>query len=1114
MKNCLLLLADDKFPKFIDALHRAGYEEAAEELGVKERQLKEIEVRASSGEEPYPEQEAGTSEPPFSTQISAQNAPFPVTSVFHPQAESSSFAACLPFVSSRPPTTPAGGQPTTPYPAIPAQRTFQQHHFDTHHSPFPRVPLVEQSSQQLPPRPTAELLPTSTYQPSQVNTRQHNWSSLLPAAFPADQSPSAHYSARLASLEMLTNTDFLQQSMPSTAHFQSHEEAHQQSTMASSSLPQSGQNFLELNSNQSDAQKQLIQNLEIFYSRRCEAISKHWQKLFLHAKDRPLEQHFIQLELVNERASEDRNKELDDYKFLLTNPNRKPGDRIVIEGDPGTGKSTLLNKIVLDWSNKQPWIRKLFDLVVFMELGPLTETDTFEGSLSKSIPTALAAKLMQIFPSLEDSGRILFVFDAFDEMQGCPAELKPILEGDRFWKGTVLITTRRSHLWKIDPCDTLFRSYGFPDEQVEQLIENDDRIQLLYHQWELVKIPLVYGMYSVVISDPKIMEGISNMELFHVVDMFCKLIFKRHQEMKPFASKNIRKKEQVLGALGAFAFKKYCSSHQTEKVQGFGKALKEADQQRLEEALTVGILWKENYATSNWLFESSDSVNEGTASTPFHMQGFTNTYVFPHQLFLEYFAAYGAIKMWNKINWKDLFLTTESEDSPFLYFCSGLSSSVFSIIVAENSIKKDPKAFGKGEKLDTSLLHFPAFTLQNWIVQPTNLDPNLASQLSQCCCLLGLDVPKDRQALMYHCYFQAILNFIEYHSPSSLPKVLQFAYCYLYDTADQLLEALIKLSASLQFSLSFSHCKIFPSWLTTPTTAEGFSHFSELYLGNSEFQLITTAEWIDFFYLYLRKKPKKLSLAECGLGSDFLRAVGQITITPEMELLELSLQENDFSATEEGVWADFFKRIAELKIQRLNLSSCFIGQNFLDVPKDRQAVMYHCYFLASSTLPENQAPFSFPSVLQFTFSDLGKTADQLFKALIELSASHQSSLSLSHCELSPNRLTTPAAEGCGCGTNSTPAADHTSSSSSSQLQKSFTKKLEDLYRRQRILEGRRLLTCIAQMVITPERQLQELNLEGNNLSTVEKSVWAEFFFKATCRVKSADTESKILRSWS
>ncbi|KAF0302219.1 Protein NLRC5 [Amphibalanus amphitrite] len=176
----------------------------------------------------------------------------------------------------------------------------------------------------------------------------------------------------------------------------------------------------------------------------------------------PLQEYYIALSLLVNDTHGDRLRqpvEMDQLLAPLTPgetglPGARPR-RILVEGEPGFGKSTLMLKLLHDWAcDDAPQYLRYFH---FAFLIPLWE---FNGSLYNFLHRELLPRhivgrerMEQLWQYLvEHEERVLFLLDGLDELRD---EQRPavteLLAGKMFLNSTVVVTSRPSHVAEALP---------------------------------------------------------------------------------------------------------------------------------------------------------------------------------------------------------------------------------------------------------------------------------------------------------------------------------------------------------------------------------------------------------------------------------------------------------------------------------------------------------------------------------------------------------------------------------------------------------------------------------------------------------------------------------------
>ena len=164
--------------------------------------------------------------------------------------------------------------------------------------------------------------------------------------------------------------------------------------------------------------------------------------------------------------------------------------RIIIQGEPGSGKSTFLKKITNDWAStkgktqdqtKELTPYELFlDSVTFVFLVPLdkvVDENDIETVLNKYvIGKDCPVNTEDIVNVIQQQGsNCLFLLDGYDEYSDASIAIDQLIAGETFPNATIVITSQH---WKrltpmiSDTFDTIIEIKGFNDEQARRFTLN------------------------------------------------------------------------------------------------------------------------------------------------------------------------------------------------------------------------------------------------------------------------------------------------------------------------------------------------------------------------------------------------------------------------------------------------------------------------------------------------------------------------------------------------------------------------------------------------------------------------------------------------------------------
>ena len=227
---------------------------------------------------------------------------------------------------------------------------------------------------------------------------------------------------------------------------------------------------------------------------------------------------------------------------------------VLIEGDPGMGKSTYCQKLAYDWATKQKELDPSFpDIDALL----LLKCHEVKSSILKAIddqilPAEIDDQAKECFFKFvrENQSRVLLVLDGLDEMDS--TEMKRIydlVEGKELSGFQVILTSRHEVGRKLRRyCDTLWEIVGFTEEDKnsfirtyfkninrEDLLENlVEKIRRSRELKDLSKNPLNVTLLCVLCED---LEGVfptSRTELYTEI-VLC--LLRRYEKKQGLSSK-------------------------------------------------------------------------------------------------------------------------------------------------------------------------------------------------------------------------------------------------------------------------------------------------------------------------------------------------------------------------------------------------------------------------------------------------------------------------------------------------------------------------------------------------------------------------------------------------
>ena len=161
----------------------------------------------------------------------------------------------------------------------------------------------------------------------------------------------------------------------------------------------------------------------------------------------------------------------------------KKGIKLLMKGDPGIGKTTLLKKIGWDWANNI-FDRFLVVFVVFLKL--VRPGETIENAIIRQTPILEGLKVTQqeLIRFLETFGsKCLLVLDGLDEhVTGENTDTHKMIKGQKYLACNLVVSSRPHSVRSLENYfDTVVRVNGFTVDEAKKfatkILDNENKVR-------------------------------------------------------------------------------------------------------------------------------------------------------------------------------------------------------------------------------------------------------------------------------------------------------------------------------------------------------------------------------------------------------------------------------------------------------------------------------------------------------------------------------------------------------------------------------------------------------------------------------------------------------------
>ena len=151
---------------------------------------------------------------------------------------------------------------------------------------------------------------------------------------------------------------------------------------------------------------------------------------------------------------------------------RRQPRSVLLEGDPGMGKTVFCQKLTYDWATgKTDGFMTDVDVLLKLKCRDLKTSDIKETIRTEFLPEDTSEEVRTAFFDhiQEARSKVLFVLDGWDELQE-GIDLSPLLERKVFPSCRLLVTSRKNETLRKRH-DTLLEMVGFTPEKAKEFIE-------------------------------------------------------------------------------------------------------------------------------------------------------------------------------------------------------------------------------------------------------------------------------------------------------------------------------------------------------------------------------------------------------------------------------------------------------------------------------------------------------------------------------------------------------------------------------------------------------------------------------------------------------------------
>ncbi|KAJ8019076.1 NLR family CARD domain-containing protein 4 [Holothuria leucospilota] len=340
-----------------------------------------------------------------------------------------------------------------------------------------------------------------------------------------------------------------------------------------------------------------------------------------------------------------RNKSLKSYTELFDD-DIVPSKRVIVEGEPGYGKSTLTLQAAYDWCERKSSSLKGAELLILLPLRLLKGITSFYEAIKLFIlPSDCTLTTSDIEGIISSCSSVVIILDGYDEYpdmnNDLKSHIKEIIKGKMFSHFKVILSTRSGCLpQNLDPRTIRVRLTGFDEDARDRYVRmavvggSSERTKDIRQNLEknpimcdLCQVPLFFVMVAHMAHESTDIYKCNSVTSFfkYMIHCFYSHMWKKGEEMGAVSRSDTADKRRLY----KLAFDGLTGGEQNivwEKIE----FCREVGTECFEELIRTGILVEEKILEINMTTELSVSeyIQEKIIVR------------FYHKLFAEWYAAH------------------------------------------------------------------------------------------------------------------------------------------------------------------------------------------------------------------------------------------------------------------------------------------------------------------------------------------------------------------------------------------------------------------------------------------------------------------------------------------